>query len=67
MPLAERRIHPRAGQTAPGTATTATQSGYPATRMRRNRKADWTPRLVAEHRFATSDLVWPIFLIDGAE
>ncbi|MGE0768422.1 MAG: porphobilinogen synthase [Hyphomicrobiaceae bacterium] len=41
--------------------------GYPSTRLRRNRKADWTRRLVAENRLSTSDLIWPIFLIDGAE
>ncbi|MFM9941311.1 MAG: porphobilinogen synthase [Hyphomicrobiaceae bacterium] len=39
---------------------------YPAVRMRRNRKADWTRRLVAENALTTSDLIWPIFLIDGA-
>ena len=41
-------------------------AGFPATRMRRNRKADWTRRLVAEHTLTTADLVWPIFLVDGA-
>ncbi|HRD76120.1 MAG TPA: porphobilinogen synthase, partial [Hyphomicrobiaceae bacterium] len=35
--------------------------------MRRNRKAPWTRRLVAEHRLSLDDLVWPIFLIDGAD
>ncbi|MGD9806782.1 MAG: porphobilinogen synthase [Hyphomicrobiaceae bacterium] len=35
--------------------------------MRRNRKTDWSRRLVAENRLATSDLVWPIFLVDGPE
>ncbi len=39
---------------------------YPAVRLRRNRKAGWTRRLVAESRLAPSDLIWPIFLIDGA-
>ncbi|MFM9850575.1 MAG: porphobilinogen synthase [Hyphomicrobiaceae bacterium] len=37
---------------------------YPAVRLRRNRKADWTRRLVAETTLTTSDLIWPIFLID---
>jgi porphobilinogen synthase len=39
---------------------------YPGTRLRRNRKAEWSRRLVAESVLATSDLIWPIFLIDGA-
>ena len=38
---------------------------FPAVRMRRNRKADWSRRLVAENVLTTADLVWPIFLIDG--
>ncbi|MDP3544870.1 MAG: porphobilinogen synthase [Phreatobacter sp.] len=38
-----------------------------ATRMRRNRKADWSRRLVRENVLTTSDLIWPIFLVDGHE
>jgi porphobilinogen synthase len=34
-------------------------------RMRRNRKADWTRRLVQENRLTVDDLIWPIFLISG--
>ena len=34
-------------------------------RPRRNRKADWARRLVAEHVLTTADLIWPLFLIDG--
>ena len=62
----QRRIEPRAEQLAPDGAT-AIAPGYPTVRLRRNRKAPWTRRLVAEHSLSTSDLVWPIFLIDGAE
>jgi porphobilinogen synthase len=36
-----------------------------ATRLRRNRKADWTRRLVRENFLATDDLIWPIFLCEG--
>ena len=39
--------------------------GYPAVRMRRNRKAAWSRRLVAEHRLSASDLIWPMFVSDG--
>jgi porphobilinogen synthase len=35
------------------------------TRPRRNRKADWTRRLVAENVLTTDDLIWPLFLVDG--
>ena len=38
---------------------------YPRTRMRRNRHADWTRRLVAENTLSASDLIWPIFIHDG--
>jgi porphobilinogen synthase len=34
-------------------------------RMRRNRRADWSRRLVRESRLSADDLIWPIFLIDG--
>ena len=34
-------------------------------RPRRNRKADWARRLVAEHVLTASDLIWPLFLIEG--
>ncbi|MGA7195466.1 porphobilinogen synthase, partial [Roseiarcus sp.] len=31
----------------------------------RNRKAEWARRLVSEHVLTTSDLIWPLFLIEG--
>jgi porphobilinogen synthase len=34
-------------------------------RMRRNRRADWSRRLVRETTLTLDDLIWPIFLIDG--
>jgi porphobilinogen synthase len=47
----------------------ADQTGHPRldlkTRMRRNRKADWSRRLVREHHLSVNDLIWPIFLTDG--
>jgi porphobilinogen synthase len=36
-----------------------------AHRPRRNRKAEWTRRLVAENVLTTADLIWPIFLVEG--
>jgi porphobilinogen synthase len=35
-------------------------------RPRRNRKAEWTRRLVRENALTTDDLIWPLFLVDGA-
>lgn len=34
-------------------------------RPRRNRRAEWSRRLVRENVLTTSDLIWPIFLVDG--
>ena len=38
---------------------------YPSLRLRRNRKAEWTRRLVEESTLSSNDLILPIFLIDG--
>jgi len=35
--------------------------------MRRGRSAPWIRELLAEHRLAVSDLVWPLFICDGAD
>jgi porphobilinogen synthase len=37
-----------------------------AVRPRRNRKSEWTRRLVRENVLTTDDLIWPLFLVDGA-
>ncbi len=38
---------------------------YPTTRMRRNRRTEWSRRLVRETRLDVSDLIWPTFVIEG--
>ncbi len=38
---------------------------YPGTRLRRNRKKDWSRRLVQENTLSTNDLIWPIFICEG--
>jgi len=38
---------------------------YPAVRMRRMRKDDFSRRMMREHRLTTDDLIYPIFIIDG--
>ena len=38
---------------------------FPGLRLRRNRKFEWTRRLIQESNLSTNDLILPIFLIDG--
>ena len=40
-------------------------ASYPALRMRRLRRHDWTRKLVAENTLSASDFIWPIFVVDG--
>ena len=40
--------------------------GFPQTRMRRNRRHDWSRRLVRENRLTVDDLIWPVF-VHGAD
>src|SRR4051812_9483049 len=36
-------------------------------RLRRNRRTDWSRRLVRETTLGVDDLIWPIFLTDGVK
>jgi len=36
-------------------------------RPRRNRRAEWTRRMVREHVLTTDDLIWPLFIVDGTK
>lgn len=38
---------------------------YPSVRLRRVRGAQWSRRLVAEHRLSVDDLIWPLFVVEG--
>lgn len=38
---------------------------FPATRLRRNRRDDFSRRLVREHRLSVDDLILPVFVLDG--
>jgi len=38
---------------------------YPSLRLRRNRKYDWSRRLVEENNLTVNDLILPIFVTDG--
>ena len=39
--------------------------GFPAIRMRRNRKAPWSRRLLAENTLSAADFIWPLFVLSG--
>jgi porphobilinogen synthase len=61
-PLPQRaRSDPAPGQDAPAT----TKKLDLPTRLRRNRKAEWSRRLVRETSLSVDDLIWPIFLCEG--
>ena len=38
---------------------------YPTTRLRRNRRDDWSRRMIAENKLGVDDLIWPIFGQEG--
>ena len=37
---------------------------FPSTRLRRNRRSDFSRRLVSEHRLSAQDLIYPVFVTD---
>jgi porphobilinogen synthase len=40
---------------------------FPATRMRRLRRHDWSRKLVAENTLSASDFIWPVFVSEGSK
>ncbi|MGL4397841.1 MAG: porphobilinogen synthase, partial [Hyphomicrobium sp.] len=46
-------------------ASPATTGGFPAIRMRRNRKTPWARALVRETTLQPADLIWPLFVTEG--
>ncbi len=38
---------------------------FPSTRLRRTRQNSWTRSMVQENNLSVSDLIWPIFVIEG--
>ncbi len=46
---------------------TAARGPYPATRLRRTRRADFVRRLVRETHLGVDDLIYPVFVLDGAD
>ena len=64
---AESRLAPAAPKPVPANPATAgaPQLDLPI-RPRRNRRHEWTRRMVRENVLTTNDLIWPLFLVDGA-
>jgi porphobilinogen synthase len=50
-----------------GPAAASTDRLDLAVRMRRNRRAEWTRRMVRENVLTTDDLIWPLFIVDGRD
>jgi porphobilinogen synthase len=42
-------------------------ASFPALRLRRTRVAPWSRRMVAEHVLTPADLIWPLFIAEGAD
>jgi len=43
------------------------RGAFPATRLRRNRRDDWSRRLTREHRLSVDQLIWPVFVHEGQD
>jgi porphobilinogen synthase len=62
--IAQRR--PMPADTVANTVSENVGAGrFPAVRMRRNRRTGWSRRLVAESVLTASDLIWPVFVVEG--
>ncbi len=61
LPFRKRQHDP----VAPADDTAMSESGFPRTRMRRNRRHPWSRQLVAENTLSAGDLIWPVFIHEG--
>ncbi len=61
-----RPLGERAAPAVENPAAAPAAGQYPRVRMRRNRVDPWTRRLVAENHLTADDLIWPVFVQDGA-
>ena len=68
-PLDNSRSKPAAGFPGPQRLETrqakADERLDLAVRPRRNRRAEWSRRMVREHVLTTDDLIWPLFVTEG--
>jgi porphobilinogen synthase len=65
--MASRVVQPFRSPEARQASVAGAESLGLTRRLRRNRKADWSRRLVRENLLTVDDLIWPIFLIDSRE
>jgi porphobilinogen synthase len=63
----ERTSMERTTSLAPVKTAAATQKLDLTIRPRRNRRAEWSRRMVCENVLTAADLIWPLFLVDGAK
>lgn len=47
------------------TPASFTLGNYPATRLRRLRRYEWSRALIKEHHVQLQDLIWPVFIREG--
>src|ERR1051326_1565354 len=70
-PLERSRVAPGPGFGSPpllkDRAEPAAERLDLAIRLPRNRRAEWARRMVREHTLTTDDLIWPLFIVDGAK
>jgi len=66
-PKSSVEIFPERETSPPEIPEARAHGRYPQVRMRRNRRDAWTRRLVAENTLSVDDLIWPLFVHDGAE
>ncbi len=64
--LAPSSAQPLAGDRAPPRPEAASRLDL-VQRPRRNRKSEWSRRLVRETSLSVDDLIWPLFLIEGED
>src|SRR6201987_4448463 len=50
---------------APAPAETRTEQLDLPVRLRRNRRSEWSRRMVRENVLTADDLIWPLFIVDG--
>ncbi|KAI95158.1 delta-aminolevulinic acid dehydratase [Rhodomicrobium udaipurense JA643] len=60
-----KKEKPNAYYDAGAALQNAQAGGFPLTRLRRTRQAAWSRALVAENTLSASNLIWPIFVMDG--
>ena len=60
MPSDNNKQYPRDGSNSTGRS-------FPSTRMRRNRRTEWSRRLVNENNISVDDLIWPLFICEGSK